>query len=105
MTENVKTIAFVVLGLLAVALGLVTRPRSAELQVDELRGTPLAEKFNADDAKKLRIVQFNEQTATLKPFEVAEDEKGIWTIPSKEGYPADAKERVAKAATSLMDRT
>lgn len=104
MTENAKTITFVVIGLAAVALGLLTRPSSAELDEQSLVGQVLTKKFNsADDAKRLKIVRFNEDTATLREFEVAERD-GLWTIPSKDGYPADAARQMAEAATSLMDR-
>ena len=40
---------------------------------------------------------------TLSEFEVAEQD-GLWSIPSKDDYPADAAQQMAEAATSLMDR-
>jgi hypothetical protein len=104
MSENAKTITFVVIGLLAVTLGLVTQPRSAEVADSDIIGNDLTEEFSSPDAaKRLRIVRFNEDTATMGDFEVAE-ENGIWSIPSKKGYPADAARQMAEAATSLMDR-
>ena len=48
-------------------------------------------------------MRFDEDTATLREFEVAEKD-GLWTIPSKEGYPADGQRQMAEAATQLMDR-
>ena len=48
-------------------------------------------------------MRFDEDTATLREFEVAEQD-GLWSIPSKDGYPADAAKQMAEAATSLMDR-
>jgi hypothetical protein len=104
MSENAKTITFVVVGLLAIVVGLVTRPTSAELDVETLVGENLTKAFDSpDEAKRLRIVRFNEETATLREFEVAEQDD-LWTIPSKSGYPADAARQMAEAATSLMDR-
>jgi len=104
MSENAKTITFIVVGLLAIALGLATRPSSADLDVETLVGRNLTPKFSSpEDAKRLRIVRFDEDTATLREFEVAEQD-GLWTIPSKNGYPADAARQMAEAATSLMDR-
>jgi hypothetical protein len=104
MSENAKTITFVVIGLLAVAIGVYSRPTSAELDEQTLVGQVLTKKFDsADEAKRLRIVRFDEDTATLREFEVAEQE-GLWSIPSKSGYPADAARQMAEAATSLMDR-
>ncbi len=104
MTENAKTITFVIVGMLAVVIGLVSRPSSAELDEKSLEGTDLTKNFTAvEDAKKLRIVRFDEDTATRREFEVAEQD-GLWSIPSKDGYPADAARQMAEAATSLMDR-
>ena len=48
-------------------------------------------------------MRFDEDSATLREFEVAEQD-GLWSIPSKDGYPADAAKQMAEAATSLMDR-
>ena len=79
-------------------------PGSTELDVDSLIGTDLTPEFtDPAEAKRLRIVEFNEDSATLREFEVAEED-GLWTIPSKNGYPADAERQMAEAATSLMDR-
>jgi hypothetical protein len=104
MTENAKTITFVVVGLVAIAVGLISRPTSAELDESSLVNQNLTKKFDsADEAKRLKIVRFNEDTATLRDFEVAERD-GLWTIPSKSDYPADAARQMAEAATSLMDR-
>lgn len=104
MTENTKTITIVAVGLLAIVVGLMTRPSPAELDTDTLVGEDLTKHFDsADEAKRLRIVRFDEDTATLREFEVAEQD-GLWTIPSKDGYPADAARQMAEAATSLMDR-
>jgi hypothetical protein len=104
MTENAKTIAFVVIGMLAIVVGLVTQPKSAELDDNALLGQNLTDEFaSPDEAKRLRIVRFNEATADLRNFEVAEKD-GLWSIPSKNDYPADAAQQMAEAATSLMDR-
>jgi hypothetical protein len=104
MSENAKTIAFVAIGLVAVVIGLVARPSSAELDEETLVDTVLTKNFKeVQDAKTLRIVRFDEGTGARREFEVAEQD-GLWTIPSKDGYPADAAEQMAAAATSLMDR-
>lgn len=55
------------------------------------------------DAASLKIVTFNETQGELKNFEVRRDsETGLWTIPSKGGYPADAVEQMRDAANSLV---
>jgi hypothetical protein len=104
MSENAKTITFVAVGLVAILLGVVTAPSSAELDKESLVGKNLTEKFSSPEvAKRLRIVRFDADTATPREFEVAE-QNGLWSIPSKDNYPADAARQMAEAATSLMDR-
>ena len=104
MSENAKTITFVVVGLVAILIGVVTRPSAAELNEESLVGTNLTSKFDSPDkAKRLRIVRVDEATAERHEFEVAE-QNGLWSIPSKDGYPADAAKQMAEAATSLMGR-
>lgn len=104
MSENAKTIGFVLAGLVAITIGMFSAPASSEVDDVTLVGTELTAKFkDPDTAKRLKIVRFDEDTATLRDFEVAE-QNGLWSIPSKEGYPADAAKQMAEAATSLMDR-
>lgn len=105
MSELAKTITFVSIGLVAIFIALVTRPTSARLEKEDLVGQNLTKKFSSpDDAKRLDVVRFDEDTATLRKFEVAEGQGGLWTIPSKDGYPADATRQMAEAAMSLKDR-
>ena len=104
MSENAKTISFVLIGLIAVGIGIWSAPSAAEVDEGSLVGTELTKAFDQPEAaKRLRIVRFDEDTATLREFEVAEQD-GLWTIPSKDNYPADAAKQMAEAATSLMDR-
>jgi hypothetical protein len=105
MSENAKTIGFVLAGLLAISIGVISTPSSSEVDEVTLVGTDLTKNFTSPEtAKRLKIVRFDEDTATLRDFEVAE-QNGLWSIPSKDGYPADAAKQMAEAATSLMDRT
>src|SRR4051794_22879411 len=104
MNENAKTAAFVAVGVVAILIGFVTAPSSAELDQNTLVGKNLTDKFDSPDAaKRLRIVRFDQDTGRAQQFEVAE-QNGLWTIPSKNGYPADAARQMAEASTSLMDR-
>ena len=100
MSENAKTIGFVLAGLLAISIGVISAPSSSEVDEVTLVGTDLTKNFTAPEAaKRLKIVRFNEETATLADFEVAE-QNGLWSIPSKDGYPADA----AKQMAEIIDR-
>jgi hypothetical protein len=103
MNESTKTLTF-----LAVAVGLIvaafaTAPRPVGITPEKDTGQPFFPDFKDPlAARSLDIMEFDEDLAALKPFKVAEV-KGIWTIPSHEGYPADADKQLAEAAASLMD--
>jgi hypothetical protein len=104
MNENKKTITYVAVGVVAILIGLLTLPSSAKLDENTLVGTDLASKFESPEAaKRLRIVRFDPDTAKTREFEVAE-QNGLWTIPSKEGYPADAARQMAEASNSIMKK-
>ncbi len=102
MNENVKTIAFVGLAVV-VSLGVwLTRPRLPELRAENELPEELFPEFDDPlEAASLEIIEYDETTATLKPFKVAQVE-GEWSIPSHENYPADAEDHLAEAATGLM---
>jgi hypothetical protein len=104
MSESAKTMTFIAVALVALLAGWASRPTSVDVNVASLRGENLTKGFtDPGEARRLKIVEFNEASATLREFEVAEED-GLWTIPSKNGYPADATRQMAEAATSLMDR-
>src|SRR5215208_1795272 len=104
MSESAKTITFVAVGLVAIVLGIATAPSSGELDKESLVGKNLTEKFSSSEvAKRLRVVRYDADTGKPREFEVAE-QNGLWSIPSKDNYPADAAKQMAEAATSLIDR-
>lgn len=105
MNENTKTgifwgIAFV---MLAIAL-LVAWPQQERSEQSLLVGKPLFEQFEDPlTAASMRIVSFDEVLGQLNAFEVRKDrETGMWTIPSRQGYPADAVEQMRDAANALV---
>ena len=102
MSEMAKTVSFVAAGVVALLAAYATSPGSGEFDVQKEVGKQLNQ-FSVDDAKRLRLVTFDQDTATTSEFEVAEDD-GLWTIPSKQGYPADAVKQMADAATCLIER-
>jgi len=67
-------------------------------------GAPLLDTFTDPlAAASLKIVTFNEEQGQLGSFEVRKDpESGMWTIPSRGGYPADALEQMREAANALV---
>lgn len=84
-------------------LAIASRPSDATYEVDQLIGKPLNRAFEPDEAKSLKIVRFNEESATLREFEVTE-QNGVWSIPSQGGYPADAERQMGRASAGVMDR-
>jgi hypothetical protein len=102
MTETAKTLTFMAAGAVALLAAFAVVPSSNTLDVNEYVGQRLNE-FDVDKPKRLKIVKFDAETAEPREFEVAEDE-GLWTIPSKDGYPADATSQMAEAANCLIDR-
>lgn len=105
MNENTKSALFVGAALLTVAAALAMRPQSinVDAEADSRTGQNLVKSFDPEQAKRLRITRFDEDTATLSEFEVASRE-GVWTLPSKGGYPADAQQQMGEAAAGVMDR-
>ena len=58
--------------------------------------------YAADKVAELEVSEFREATSDVYQFNVKRDDKGRWTIPSHGNYPADAKDRMGKAAAMLI---
>ncbi len=113
MSESFKSVAFVLVALLAACTAGVVANWSSILRawsgVEEgpagMVGQHLVEEFDPLRAASLEIFEFDEDTATVRPFLVTQTEvkegKRLWCIPSHDNYPADAQQHLAEAATSL----
>ena len=102
MNESTQTLWFLAAAVGSVLLAVFSQPSDATFAVDQLVGKPLNRAFDPEVAKSLRILRFDEDSATLREFEVAEQD-GVWSLPSKGGYPADAERQMAEATTGVMD--
>lgn len=104
MNENTKTAAFVVVALAVLSIAWFARPRSARLDAapDVINQALFPEFTEPLAATSLEVVKFD--NGKPKQFKVAQV-KGRWSIPSHSEYPADAKEQLAAAATSLTNLT
>ena len=102
MSEMAKTVTFVALAVVSLFVAFMPGRNDDGFDIQAEVGKRINQ-FDVEDAKRLRIVTFDPETATSRDFEVAE-ESGLWTIPSKQGYPADAVRQMAEAATCLIDR-
>ncbi len=67
----------------------------------------VGEQFYADFtdptlATGLEVFVFDSEAVKARQFQVARQENGRWVIPSHHDYPADAAERLAKTASSII---
>jgi hypothetical protein len=103
MNENTKTISFAIAAVAALLIAWISRPSLPRAESEDPRGQELFADFTDPlAAKSLEIIKYDEDTASVEPFKVAQVE-GLWAIPSHENYPADAEDQVADAAASLMN--
>jgi hypothetical protein len=99
-----RTATFLAAGVAALLLGAAVQPRLRSRSVEpEAERVLFPELSDAAKAASLEIVSFDDELATLKPFKVVQS-GGVWSLPSHDNYPADAKDQLASAATELVDR-
>ncbi len=104
MNEGTKTGIFWTVAVVMIAIAaLVAWPRTSD-EPDTIAGQMLFEKFTDPlAAASMKIVTFDEEQGQLETFEVRKDrESDLWTIPSRDGYPADAIEQMKDAANALV---
>ena len=104
MTEVIKTLIFAgVAVVVSLAATFVSWPRATD-QSESRAGLALFETFTDPlTASSMKIVTFDEETGQLSTFEVRKDrETEQWTIPSRDGYPADALEQMRNAANAFV---
>ena len=105
MNEGTKTGVF--WGVAVVMLGFAALLSWPAAEVNDSQndiGEPMFADFKDPlVASSLKVVTFDELQGQLDTFEVRkEKESGIWTIPSRNGYPADAVKHMRDAANSLV---
>ncbi len=102
--ETRKTLYFVALAVVAAVIAWEPwRPAPASFDAPSEVGKKLFPKFTDPlAAKSLEVVTYDEDNATISDFRVAQL-NDVWSIPSHNNYPADAKEHMAQAATALLD--
>ena len=105
MSEAKKTLTFCGIAVIVAGLATFVAWPSATKPTNEPAGKMLFADFKDPlAASSMKIITFDEEQGTLGTFEVRKDrETGLWTIPSRDGYPADAIEQMKVAANSLVD--
>ena len=103
MSESAKTLTFVGVAVVALLLAWASRPSPLGSPTDDTGELFFPEFTDELAAASLEIVAYDEASAAPKAFRVGRSGSGVWTIPSKLDYPADAEEHLAEAAASVMD--
>ena len=106
MNEFAKTGAIaggaILLAIIAANMG----PKAVTHEMFSDEGQPFfASLTDGDAVVDLEVTEFRESTSDVHKFKVTRDDKGRWTIPSHGNYPADAKDRMGKAAALFLGLT
>ncbi len=102
MSETNKTMTFAGVALLLLLLVLVTAPGTVTPEAFADRGELFFPEFtDPNAAATLEVIEFDEETASAKPFKVTFRD-GLWTIPSHNNYEADGKDRLAQTAAGVI---
>jgi hypothetical protein len=106
MNENLKSAIFVLAAVAVLLVAWVARPSVSKVdEWAEQRGKPIDPDFTDPlAATSLDVIEYDEATGEAKPFSVHWT-NGRWTIPSHNDYPADAKEHMVDAASSVLRLT
>jgi len=102
MSENNKTLSFVGVAAALLLTAWLLRPSPASIETQDDIGQEFFPEFKDPlTASSLEVVEYDEPTGGLRPFKVSQI-NGVWSIPSHEGYPADAKNQLEQAATAVI---
>jgi len=100
--EQARTLVYVGVTALLVLLTVID-PFSSSAKSPELEsgGKFFPELTNLDQAKGLEVFEWDSKLSAYNAFKISFQD-GVWTIPSKQGYPADAENKIGKIASALM---
>ncbi|QDT50575.1 hypothetical protein Pan258_46540 [Symmachiella dynata] len=102
MNETLRTLAFVGVAVVSLLVAVFAAPTINDPLADMNLGSEFYPDFkDSTKAASLSVVVFNEDTARRQQF-IVENKDGVWSIPSHNDYPADAAERLANTAASLI---
>ena len=101
MSEMTKTSAFVGAGAVALLAAFALGTGERTFDVQSLVGNRINQ-FDAESPTRLRVVKFDGESGSVNDFEVAKRDN-LWTIPSKQGYPADATQHMGDAASCVAN--
>ncbi|NUN50021.1 MAG: DUF4340 domain-containing protein [Candidatus Brocadiae bacterium] len=102
MNEWMKTGGVLLAGAILATITGLTGPKAIKGEAFAEQGKPFFPAFtDPEAAQSLQVVEWDATAAQPFTFKV-EFRDGRWVIPSHHNYPADAKDRLAKTATSVI---
>jgi hypothetical protein len=102
-SELLKTGLFVAAAGVALAVAAWVEPGAYKAEVFDDVGQPFFPRFtDVNDVRAIEVVDYDEAEATARPLKV-EMRRGRWVIASHYDYPAEARDRLAQTAASLLD--
>lgn len=103
MNELAKTGAFLAAAAVLTTIAVYTEPERRTAAIFSETGTTFFPDYKKpQDVKTIEVVDYDEATASAKPFQVA-FEKGRWILPSHYNYVIDVGDRLVKTAGALID--
>lgn len=102
-SEMLKTGLFAVGAVALVAAASWIEPDSYKAEIYSDTGQTFFPKFTeADMVKAIEVVDYDEVEAAARPLKV-EFRKNRWLLTSHSDYPAEARDRLARTSTALLD--
>lgn len=105
MNTTNRTLAFLCVAgvslLLAVAVNYAGRPSTSE-GFSEVGQEFFPDFLDPLKASELSVVRYDAENREPQSFSVRKNDEGYWTIPSHHDYPAEAEERLARTAASMI---
>ncbi len=103
MNDYAKTGLFVAVAGLLALMATFSGPKAIRQEQFKDEGELVFPEFtDTGAAAELEITEFREATSAVGKFSVKTDDKRRWIIPSHDGYPADANQRMAQVATMMI---
>ncbi|MEJ2721738.1 MAG: DUF4340 domain-containing protein [bacterium] len=103
MSATRKTLIYCGVAVVLVVLAVITSPRRITPDAFLDQGEAFFPDFtDPNAARTLEVISYDKDTGSAVPFKVTFKD-GRWTIPSHHDYPADAKDRLAQTAASIIE--
>ena len=106
-SENTKTLGALVITAILASVAFFTYPWIAAIEPDAEQGKTLfdPELMTPTNVGELEIVRYDAAADVLQRFEVRKNNRGQWTIPSSDNYPADAERQLTEVIAMLEGLT